>query len=185
MNCVVPAVRQRWAMAVPAAAALMIGCATTVGTPPAGGGAGGGGGGAANTAALAALPGTPGDTTTGRRVYAQACGLCHNQQGRGTPGVFPPIIGSEWVTGPADVPILIVLHGITGPIQVAGNNYNTEMPGWGADLSDAEIAGVVSLIRQWGANDAGPVTVEAVRAIRAATANRTRPMTAAELRPGS
>jgi len=97
-------------------------------------------------------------------------------------GVFPPLAGSEWVTGKAEVPIAIVLHGIQGEITVKGAKYNGVMTAWAAMFSDQEVANVVTYIRsQWG-NKASAVTAAQVTAVRAATKARKTQWTAAELK---
>ncbi len=56
------------------------------------------------------------------------------------PGVFPPLVGSEWVTGPPETLVRIILNGLQGPIEVAGQTYNGAMPAWAQQLSGQEIA---------------------------------------------
>lgn len=117
----------------------------------------------------------------GRSIYTDRCQSCHQENGRGVPGVFPPLIGSEWVTGPPEVPVLILLDGLQGPITVAGAVYNGAMPAWREMLTDAQIAAVATFIRQWEENEAAPVEPELVVRLRQATARRQRPWTAEEL----
>ena len=118
----------------------------------------------------------------GKAVYLKHCQACHQANGQGVAGAFPPIVGSEWVTGDATTVIRILLHGLQGPITVKGNPYNGAMPAWEAVLSDQEIAAVATYIRQWAPNAAGPVAADAVKAEREKDASRTQPWTAAELR---
>ncbi|HEX7860476.1 MAG TPA: cytochrome c [Verrucomicrobiae bacterium] len=113
------------------------------------------------------------DFYAGMKVYNRpTCGACHQPNGMGTPGTFPPLAGSEWVAekDPARV-IRIVLDGLTGPIQVKGAAYNSQMPGWRM-LTDEEIAQVSTYIRKAWGNNAGPVTKDQVAKIREETANR-------------
>ncbi|NIQ60271.1 MAG: cytochrome c, partial [Gammaproteobacteria bacterium] len=56
----------------------------------------------------------------GMQIYDARCQQCHQPSGLGVPGVFPPLIGAEWVTGPPEVPVLILLNGLRGPIRVGG-----------------------------------------------------------------
>lgn len=118
----------------------------------------------------------------GQLVYTKNCQTCHQQNGRGLPGVFPPLIGSEWVTGPPKTPVRILLKGLHQPMEVAGATYNGVMPAWGETLSDKEIAAVVTFIRQWEPNDAGEVKSDLVRQLRAETSDRAQPWTPDELR---
>jgi mono/diheme cytochrome c family protein len=119
--------------------------------------------------------------TLGKRVYAQ-CAACHQQNGKGVAGNFPPLDGTEWVTGPPETLIRILLHGLEGPIQVAGNEYNAQMPAWGGQLSDRQIAAVLTYIRSAWSNDAGPVKPTQVESLRKATADRSASWTASELK---
>ncbi len=118
---------------------------------------------------------------TGAELYG-TCAACHMPTGAGLPGAFPPLAGSEWVTGRAEVPIAIVLHGMQGPVTVQGATYNSVMTPWGTMFSDEEVANVVTYIRsQWG-NKASAVTAADVAKVRAATKAQAAPLTAEELR---
>ena len=94
---------------------------------------------------------------------------------------YPPLAGSEWVTKGAGRLVCIILHGLTGDIEVAGETYSGLMPPWGGALKDAEIAAVASYVRASFGNKAAPVTAATVARVRAASAGRTTPWTAAEL----
>ncbi|HEY0972837.1 MAG TPA: cytochrome c [Gemmatimonadales bacterium] len=118
----------------------------------------------------------------GQAVYEKNCQVCHQASGEGTPGVFPPMVGSEWVTGEPETVVRIVLHGLQGPVEVAGATYNGAMPAWKDVLKEGEIAAVVTYIRQMGANDAPVVPASLVTAVKEADAARTSPWTAEELR---
>jgi mono/diheme cytochrome c family protein len=117
----------------------------------------------------------------GKQVYATTCAACHQATGEGVPGVFPPLAGSEWVTGDEGKLARIILHGVTGPIEVAGETFNGMMPPWGGTMKDADIAAVITYVRSAWGNKAAPVTAAAVASIRAANSSRTTPWTAAEL----
>lgn len=92
----------------------------------------------------------------GSRVYNANCVACHQSTGLGGAGI-PPLAQSEWVAGNQSSPerlARILLHGLNGPITVKGNVYNAQMPAWGQQLKDHQIAGVLSHIRQeWGNAD--------------------------------
>ncbi len=110
----------------------------------------------------------------GGQIFAAKCVACHQTNGQGIPGVFPPLAGSEWVTGSDKVLVQIPLHGIIGVVRVKGAPYNGAMPVFDS-LSDAEIAAVLSYVRsQWG-NSAPAVSVATVTAGREATRARTTP----------
>jgi mono/diheme cytochrome c family protein len=117
----------------------------------------------------------------GKQVYATTCAACHQATGEGVAGVFPPLAGSEWVTGDEAKLVRILLHGVTGPIEVAGETFNGMMPGWGTTLKDPDIAAVLTYARSTWGNKGTPITAASVAKIRAATASRTTPWTAAEL----
>ena len=117
----------------------------------------------------------------GERTYV-VCATCHQQDGQGVPTAFPPLAGSEWVAGPAEVPIRIVLHGLHGPITVKHEPYVGTMAPLGALLDDRQIAAVLTYVRSSWGNRAGPVTEAEVAAVRAASAARGgTPYRAAEL----
>jgi mono/diheme cytochrome c family protein len=118
---------------------------------------------------------------TGAQVYSQTCAACHQPAGEGKEQMYPPLAGSEWVTGPDARLVRIVLHGLTGEIEVEGQTFAGMMPPWGPTLTDAEIAAVTTYVRSSFGNKAAPVTAATVAAIRKATATRTTPWTAAEL----
>jgi mono/diheme cytochrome c family protein len=101
----------------------------------------------------------------GAQVYAANCIACHQGDGQGVAGVFPPLAGSRWVNGPEERLVQIMLHGIQGEIEVRGSVYAGVMPAF-ARLTDAELAAVTSHVRsQWG-NDAPPIEAPAIAAGR-------------------
>lgn len=126
-------------------------------------------------AELQGAPPAPGGVVDGAAVYAARCAACHQATGAGLAGVFPPLAGSEWVTGKDSTLAAVVLHGINGPLTVKGATYDGAMPPFAAQLGDAELAAVLTHIRgQWG-NSAAPVTADIVAAVRKDTAARTAP----------
>lgn len=131
-----------------------------------------------------AAPAAAGAAVDGASVYAARCAACHQASGAGLPGVFPPLAGSEWVTGKEALLAALVLHGINGPLTVKGSTFTGAMPAFASQLQDAELAAVLSHIRrQWG-NGAAPVNTATVAAARQAHAARNRPFNGdAELAP--
>ena len=123
----------------------------------------------------------PAQGPDGKVVYSTTCAACHQATGEGVEGTYPPLAGSEIVNGDEAKVVRIVLHGLTGPVEVAGETYSGMMPPWGGVLKDPELAAVLTYVRSAWGNKAAPVTVSTVAAIRAATASRTTPWTAAEL----
>lgn len=118
----------------------------------------------------------------GGQLYTAYCSACHGVDGTGaTGGTFPPLSGSPWVTGPADRAVKIVLHGLEGPVQVAGKSFNLAMPPQGAVLPDESIAAILTYVRSSWGNKAAAVSAEAVKKLRAETETRDKPWTASEI----
>lgn len=117
----------------------------------------------------------------GKSVYLANCATCHQPTGGGVPGAFPPLAGSDWVTGSEERIIRIVLHGLQGPIKVSGQDYNNVMAPLGAVLKDEQIANVLSYVRQTWGNNAPDVEPATVAKVRADTAGRATYWTADEL----
>jgi mono/diheme cytochrome c family protein len=121
----------------------------------------------------------------GATVYEMACLPCHQPEGKGLPGVYPPLAGSEWVRGDSARLIRILLHGLTGPIAVAGGEFGgpnaVPMPSL-AGLEDEQIADVLSYVRQEFGAKASRISAADVKKVRAMTANRSEPWTVAELK---
>jgi mono/diheme cytochrome c family protein/glucose/arabinose dehydrogenase len=121
----------------------------------------------------------------GRETYMIACAACHQPDGGGVPNVAPPLAGSDWVAGPGDRLIRVVLHGLYGPIHVNGVAWNLHMPGLGGALDDGHVAGVLTYVRRAWGNLAESVQPAEVAAVRAATATRTIAWSAKELSAGA
>jgi mono/diheme cytochrome c family protein len=109
----------------------------------------------------------------GKKLFNNAaCNACHQATGVGVPGAIPPLVASEWVTGSEERVIRIVLHGLQGPIKVAGTDFNSAMPAFGRvagsayNWTDDKVAAVLTYVRQEWGNQAGPITPEKVAEIR-------------------
>jgi mono/diheme cytochrome c family protein len=96
--------------------------------------------------------------TAGAKTYAQSCQGCHQPTGAGMPGTFPPLAANTYVTGDPKAVIHTVLYGLNGAIQVGGKPYSGVMPPWKAQLSNADVANVVTYIRTAWGNKASEVT---------------------------
>lgn len=127
--------------------------------------------------ALAATPTADSETTVvdGGALYTAHCVACHQATGAGLPGVFPPLAGSEWVLGNEDTVLQVMLHGVSGQIEVAGQTYQGSMPAFGERFSDAEIAALASHLRSSWGNSAPAVSAAAAAAARTRTADRSAP----------
>lgn len=116
----------------------------------------------------------------GKRQYTQ-CQACHQSNGQGVTGAFPPLDGSERVLGHPAAFTRILLHGLAGEVIVKGESYNGNMPAWGEQMSDEQIAAVMTYVRKSWSNDAGAVSTELVTQVREETSARNTPWTDAEL----
>lgn len=101
----------------------------------------------------------------GAKVYSANCSSCHQANGQGVPGAFPPLGGSAIATGDVTKLIHIVKYGLTGAVQVAGKTYNGQMPNWSPQLSDADIASVITYVRSSWGNKASDITTSQVTAV--------------------
>jgi len=117
----------------------------------------------------------------GRRLYLSVCRSCHQADGRGQPGTAPTLVGSEWVLGPEERLARILLHGMTGPIEVDGVEFDADMPR-SPLAEDEQIAAILTYVRRAWGNDADPVDAAAVARVRRDTAGRREPWTVEELR---
>lgn len=82
----------------------------------------------------------------GQRIYNTYCIVCHQAGGKGDGNRYPPLAGSDWVTGDKNRLIKAILEGLEGPITVNGKTYNDLMPKMNF-LSDRDIAKVLTYIR--------------------------------------
>jgi nitrite reductase (NO-forming) len=106
----------------------------------------------------------------GKRVYAQSCFACHQTNGEGMPGVFPPLAKSDYLMADKGRAIRAVVKGLSGPITVNGKEYNGVMPP--VALNDEQVAQVLTYVRnEWG-NEGDIVTPEDVTKARAESAHQ-------------
>lgn len=108
----------------------------------------------------------------GQDAYQNNCAACHQANGQGLTGAFPPLAKSDWIKGKKPVDIAhVVLAGMSGPIKVNGQDYNMVMPPQ-AHLSDEQIASIVNyVLGSWG-NAGGKVTAAEVKAERAVVSGK-------------
>lgn len=119
-------------------------------------------------------------TEAGKEVYA-TCAACHQPNGNGLVGQFPPLAGSEWVVNGSERLGAIMFPGILGAINVKGQVYNGVMPAQGALLSDKQLAQVLTYIRRSWGNNGSIVTEEMVKVARDKYGSRVQPWSEAEL----
>ncbi|MGH9746660.1 MAG: c-type cytochrome, partial [Candidatus Acidiferrales bacterium] len=116
--------------------------------------------------------------------YMGLCAACHHPSGYGDAGKGPALLDSEWLDN-RDRLVRLVLYGLRGPINVAGEAFNSaaalEMPGMYKALDDTKIAGILKFVRREWRDQAAPIEPQIVTRIRAATAGRTDQWTEKEL----
>ena len=117
----------------------------------------------------------------GKTIYATLCAACHQPHGFGLDGLAPPLVDSEWVLGKPEVLARIVMHGLAGPVKVSGRTYNLAMPPL-PQLSDEDVAGVLTYIRREWEHTAGAVETKSVSAIREQEKGRLMMWTETELK---
>ncbi len=101
----------------------------------------------------------------GKLVYERYCLACHQTNGSGVPGMYPPLRNSDRVSGTKDSLIHILLHGLTGEIEINGDIFNNTMPPQNY-LTNQQIADVLTYIRSEFDNKTGKVTPEEVGTMR-------------------
>ena len=118
----------------------------------------------------------------GKKLFNNAaCNTCHQANGLGVPGVYPPLAGSEWVLGSEERLVRIALYGLQGKLTVKGTEFPGTVPmpifgqgvsNSGYNWSDDKIAAVLTYVRsEWG-NTAAPITAEKVAEIHAKEGDR-------------
>jgi len=103
----------------------------------------------------------------GKLLYIQHCLLCHQSNGQGTPGAFPPLANSDFLMADKARSIKIVAEGLTGIITVNGKSYSGFMPP--AIVDDQQAADVLTFVRNSWGNSGEAVTAEEVKTVRAKT----------------
>ena len=120
----------------------------------------------------------------GKALYLVSCSACHQPNGQGLEGVAPPLAGTKWPSESEDRLARIVLHGLRGPITVAGTEYNLEMPAMGF-FGDQEIAAILTYIQTTWGKPSKPITQEVIGKIRIQTYDRADSWTVEELLNGT
>lgn len=114
----------------------------------------------------------------GEEVYQSVCAACHQPQGTGLRGAFPPLRNSDYLKADTDRAIKAVLNGLVGEITVNGQTYNAVMPPMGY-LNDEQIASALTFVlSEW--NGGGSVSAAQVAAIRSAKLKSEHPVPAKE-----
>ncbi|MCB1041474.1 MAG: c-type cytochrome [Acidobacteria bacterium] len=119
----------------------------------------------------------------GKSIYMATCSPCHQPNGMGLKGAFPPLAHSDFLKSDKEKGVGIVLKGLTGEVTVNGEKYNSVMPSQ-HHLSDAEIANVLTyVLNTWG-NDFGHVTAAEVSKARQ-SADVSKDLATVERHPGA
>jgi len=101
---------------------------------------------------------------SGEALFAAHCATCHQTTGQGT-DTFPPLAGNSVITAPdPSAMIAVIVNGRSGPLTVNGKTYNSTMPTWKGQLTNADIASVATYVRSAWSNNASPVTEDEVAA---------------------
>jgi len=118
----------------------------------------------------------------GKALFSANCITCHQANGQGLPGQYPPLAGSEILLGPAlNHTIAIVLKGLQGPVTVKGQPFNNAMQPWEGQYTDQQLASILTYVRSdWG-NSGSPVTADMVKQVRNEIKDRKEQWTWAEL----
>ncbi|MDH4091394.1 MAG: PQQ-dependent sugar dehydrogenase [Cyclobacteriaceae bacterium] len=112
-----------------------------------------------------------GDLLGGRILYTSYCATCHQRDGKGDNNLFPPLAGSELVTGDAERLIDIVLNGLQGEININGKTYNGLMPR-NDHLDDHAIASILTYVRTRFNNNSVPISAIQVGKVRNKSAQK-------------
>lgn len=106
----------------------------------------------------------------GQALFAGTCSTCHQPNGQGMEGVFPPLAKSDWIAAdPTRLP-RVILHGLNGPLKVNGKDYASVMPPM-SQLTDDEVANISTYVLNSWDNPGGRVTTE-----QAAQARKAEPL---------
>ena len=104
----------------------------------------------------------------GEALFAQNCAACHQPNGEGLPGAFPPLAKSDYLLADPDRAVAVVLRGLIGPVTVNGVHYESAMPPM--PLDDTDTAAVLSYVLQAWGNQGPRVSSDDVARVRAAGA---------------
>jgi nitrite reductase (NO-forming) len=105
----------------------------------------------------------------GRELFAGTCSVCHQANGAGLPGVFPPLAGSDFLNADIHRAVKIVLRGLNGKVKVNGNEFDSVMPPM-SQLNDDEVANILTyVLNSWG-NKGGKIDADEVKQERAKAA---------------
>jgi nitrite reductase (NO-forming) len=123
---------------------------------------------AVTKAAAAAAGGTltqQDQINAGKVLFTGTCSVCHQANGQGLAGVFPPLAKSDYLTSDTKRIISTVLHGLSGKVVVNGKEYNSVMPPM-TQLNDDEVANILTYVYgSWG-NSGARISADEVKKVR-------------------
>ncbi len=103
---------------------------------------------------------------SGEKIYNEKCMVCHQKDGKGVEGTFPPLAKSDYLLADKERAILQTLRGSKEPITVNGIEYPGNVMTV-FKLTDQEVTDVLNyVLNSWG-NNGGTVTIDEVKAARA------------------
>ena len=102
----------------------------------------------------------------GKALFEGTCSVCHQSNGAGLPGVFPPLTKSDYLNADHQRAIKVVLKGLSGKVTVNGSEFNSVMPPMN-QLTDDEVANILTYVLNSWDNKGGQIKSDDVKAIRA------------------
>lgn len=120
---------------------------------------------------------------SGKKLFGQNCASCHQSNGLGLPGQFPPLVDSRWATSDPGLISQIILKGLKGPIEVKGETYGQALAMAPLiNLNDREIANITTYVRQAWGNQASEISEDQVSGYRTDSADKEDQWTGEQLR---
>ena len=124
-----------------------------------------------------------GKGSKGETLYQNNCAACHQFNGQGLPGAFPPLAGSDYIAQNPKVLMEVTLMGKQGKMTVNGKEYNNIMPSM-SYLSDADLSAITTyVLNSWG-NPGGKITTSEIKKFRDANSLQAK-QGAGERHPGT
>lgn len=107
----------------------------------------------------------PAELAAGQEPFLRYCASCHGNSGEGKPPAFPPLAGSQWLEEPPESVAVIVLSGLRGEIEVAGESYRGFMPPM-RHIEDEDIAAMIGFMKSSWTESGGEIDPGRVAEIR-------------------
>ncbi|HEX4646868.1 MAG TPA: PQQ-dependent sugar dehydrogenase [Verrucomicrobiae bacterium] len=103
----------------------------------------------------------------GRQLYLKNCFVCHQLNGQGTPGAFPPLAQSDFLAADKERAVRVLCEGVSGEITVNGKKFDSIMPP--VVLGDSDVADVLTYVRNAWGNSGEALDAGEVKTVRAKT----------------